>query len=71
MLNVDGRLIDNALRFFGATLFAGLVAALIGEPLLASLAHVSFERALVYVAILGLVTLATYAVTVLGLGWKR
>lgn len=71
MLSVDARLIDNALRFVGATLFAGLVAALVAQPLLMALDGVTFERALVYVAILGTITLAAYAATVLGLGWKR
>ncbi len=71
MVRVDAQLIDNGLRFLGGTLLAGLVAALVAQPLLTSLAGVTFERSLVYVAILGLLTLAAYALTVLGLGWKR
>jgi putative peptidoglycan lipid II flippase len=71
MLAVDARLVDNALRFAGATLLSGLLAALAAQPLLAALAGVTFERPLVYVAILGFLTLTAYALTVLGLGWKR
>lgn len=71
MLNVDAQLIDNGLRFVAATLFAGLIAALIADPLFAALAGVTFERSLVYAAILSVLTLLTYALSVLGLGWRR
>jgi putative peptidoglycan lipid II flippase len=71
MLHPDARLIDNALRFVGATLVAGAAAWLMGPMLAGALAAVTHERALIYAVMLGLITLTAYGVTALGLGWRR
>jgi putative peptidoglycan lipid II flippase len=71
LLKLDERLVRGAPRIVLAAVFAAVVTWLVGPPLAEALSGVTFLRAEMELAILGIVALVSYGVALLGFGWKR
>mgnify|MGYP001194031506 CR=1 FL=1 len=71
LLKIEDRLLRGGPCIIGAAVFATLIVWLIGAPLGDALAGVTVLRAEIYLVLLGLAALASYAVALIGLGWKR
>jgi putative peptidoglycan lipid II flippase len=71
LLKIEDRLLRGGPCIIGAALFATLIVWLIGAPLGDALTGVTVLRAEIYLVLLGLAALASYAVALIGLGWKR
>jgi putative peptidoglycan lipid II flippase len=70
-LNLHERLTAGGPRIVSAAVFAGVVGWLAAAPIDDALAGVTFLRAEAYLALLGIVTLTSYVVALIGFGWKR
>jgi putative peptidoglycan lipid II flippase len=71
LLVLDERLTYGGPRIIGAALYSAAVVWLASWPLADELAGISFLRAEIYFVALGVLTLASYGVALLGFGWKR
>jgi putative peptidoglycan lipid II flippase len=71
LLVVDERLTHGGPRIVGAALYSAVVVWLVCWPLAEALAGITFLRAEIYFVALGVLTLASYGVALLGFGWKR
>lgn len=71
LLALELRLTVGGPRIFGAAAYAALVVWLGSWPLAEELAGITFLRAEIYLVTLGLITLVSYGVALLGFGWKR
>jgi putative peptidoglycan lipid II flippase len=71
LLVVDERLTHGGPRIVGAAFYSAAVVWLVSWPLAGELAGITFLRAEIYFVALGVLTLASYGVALLGFGWKR
>jgi hypothetical protein len=71
LLKLDERLISGGPRIILAAIFAAVVTWLAGPPVGEALSGVTFLRAEIQLAVLGIIALASYGVALLGFGWKR
>lgn len=70
-MKLDERLTVGGPRIVAAAIYSAVVAWLVAGPLDAALAEVTFLRAEIYLALLGMSALLSYGVALIGLGWKR
>ena len=71
LLKFDERMVSGFPRIVGAAVYCALIAWLIAGPMNIEMSEVSYLRAEMYLAALGLITLVSYGVALLALGWKR
>jgi hypothetical protein len=71
LLVLDERLRHSGPRIVGAAAYAAAVVWLASWPLADELVGITFLRAEIFFVALGVLTLASYGVALLGFGWKR